>query len=165
NLIALLAGKKGDFRIAQNFGCKLVAIMPRNVGQIRDNQIEFSINILEQVALEKLNARDAEPDGIFMPQQERIIRDIAGGDIRLRTFFRQRQCNYPRTSPEIDDSRFSTLDSRFNQLDKFFRFRARNERAFVAEKDVSAKFDGAEQMLERLVLSSAAGEVQFTGHC
>src|SRR4029077_545397 len=159
NLIALLAGKKGDFRIAQNFGCKLVAIMPRNVGQICDNQIEFSINILEQVALEKLNARDAEPDGIFMPQQERIIRDIGGGDFRLRNFFRQRQCNYPRTSPEIDDSRFSIQDSRFNHPDKFFRVRSRNERAFVAEKDVSAKFDGAEQMLERLVLPAPADKL------
>src|SRR5438552_730152 len=35
NFIALLAGKKGDFRIAQNFGGELVAIMPANVGAAR----------------------------------------------------------------------------------------------------------------------------------
>src|SRR4026207_2594596 len=94
-----------------------------------------------------------------MPQQERVIRDVGGGDVRLRNFFRQRQCNYPRTGPEIDDSRFSIQDSRFNQPDKFFRFRSRNERSFVAEKDVPAKLDGAEQMLERLVLPPPTGQL------
>src|SRR6267154_5640120 len=85
--------------------------------------------------------------------------EISVADFRLRNFFRQRQCNYPRTSPEIDDSRFSIHDSRFNQPDKFFRFRSRNERAFVAEKDVPAKLDGAEQMLERLVLPAPADKL------
>jgi len=94
-----------------------------------------------------------------MRQQERVIRDIGGGDFRLGNLFCERQCNYPRTSPEIDDFRFSIHDSRFNQPDKFFSFRSRNERAFVAEKDVSAKFDGAEQMLERLVLPAPADKL------
>ena len=47
NFIALLAGKKRDFRIAQNLGRELVAIMPRNVGQIGDDQVEFPIHVLQ----------------------------------------------------------------------------------------------------------------------
>src|SRR5205807_8893448 len=159
NFIALFAGKKGDFRIAQNFGGELVAIMPRNVRQIRDDEVEFPLDLLEQVAFEKLNASDPKPDGIFVRQQQGVIRNIGSDHFRLGNFFRQRQCNYPRTSAEIDDFRFSIHDSRFNQSDKFFRFRPRNERAYVAEKDVSAKFDRAEQMLERLVLPAPADKL------
>src|SRR5436305_3035348 len=111
-------------------------------------------DILKQVAFEKLNTSGSEPDGIFTRQPQRVGRNSGGDDFRLGKFLCQRKRDHTRTSPEIDDSRFTIHDFRFNQPDKFFRFRSRNERAFVAEKDVSAKFDRAEQMLERLVLSS-----------
>ena len=39
------------------------------------------------------------------------------------------------------------------KLNQFLRLRSRNERAFVAKKNIPAKLDRAEQMLERLVLS------------
>src|ERR1700736_4534094 len=55
------------------------------------------------------------------------------------------------------------LDAGLKKLHKLLGFRPRDHRAFVAKKDVSAKFHRAEQMLERLALSASPRQLAQRG--
>ena len=62
-----------------------------------------------------------------------------GDDLCLGKFCSKTERNHTAASADIDNSRFSILDSRFNELHKLLRFWSGNHRAFIAKKNVIRK--------------------------
>ena len=72
--VAFRAGEESDLRIVQDFGRKKMSILRGNVGQIRDDEVERSIDLREQVAFPELNPlAQPKPLSIFARQGQSII--------------------------------------------------------------------------------------------
>src|SRR5207302_107177 len=100
-----------------------------------------------------------QPGCVFSGESKRILGNIDPGNFCLGKFRRQSERDYSAASSNVQNFGFRISDFGFQELNKFLRFRSRNECAAVTEKCVSAKFDSAEQMLKRLAFATPPHEV------
>ena len=133
-----------------------MSILRRDIGKIRNNEIENPINILKQVAFHEMHTvAQAKPLRVFPGEAKRLLRNIGPGNFCLGKFRRQSERDYPAAGSDIKNFGFRISDFGFQYLYKFLRFRPWNHCAFIAEKNVAAKFHRAEQMLKRLAFTAS----------
>ncbi len=80
---------------------------------------------------------------------------------RLGKLRRQREGKHPATGPDVHHPQVRVPHGAFHDQHfcELLRLRPRDQRALIANEEASAKFDGSEQMLERLALTPAAHHV------
>src|SRR5882724_4920984 len=144
----------------QNFPGKTLAVLARDVRKIRDNHIETSLHIFQQIAFQKADAVvQLYLGSIVLRQCERIIRNVHSENLRFGEFHCQSERNNSAAGSHIHDSQLSIFDFRFYELNQFLRFRPGHHRALIAEKYKSTKFSRAQQMLKRLALAATLHQI------
>src|SRR6266853_204265 len=67
----------------QNFPGKTLAVLDRDVRKIRDNHIETSLHVFQQIAFKKADASSQiQPGSILLRERERIIRNAEAAPLR-----------------------------------------------------------------------------------
>src|SRR5450432_881579 len=95
---------------------------------------------------------------IFASQGEGIRGEIDRMQFRRGKTGREREHDNTAAGPDIEDARILRPGEVAQIFDQLLGFGARDERAFVADKDMVGEFDRPQKMLERLALAAAPNE-------
>lgn len=166
---AIISPIQSKERIAPDFGTEGSDFSRRDVGEIGDDEVEGADDLLKEITAQAFDL-NAEARCVESGEIERVFTDVCEDDFTLRPSFRQTEADASRPCRHVEHTRRWWREFFADDLDECFRFRPWHEGTMIAHELVSAKFDCAEEMLERLPFTTTAeqltqrGEIGF-GHC
>src|SRR4029077_16008791 len=107
--------------------------------------------MFKQITFQKAyTMRQVEPGRVLIRERERIVRNIDSNYLCLGKFDRKAKRYNAAAGSDIQNFGFWISDFGFEEFNELLCLRPRHHRAFIAKKNVPAKFDGAEEMLKWL---------------
>lgn len=159
---AVRTAVESERRIAFDLGTEGFDLFGGDVRKIGNDEIEGAGDFFEEIAPNELGG-DAETRGVETSEVESVFTDVSEDDFAGWPGFGEAKANTAGASGHVEHTCRWCGELFEDEFDERFGFRPRNERTMVAHEFVAAKFNGAEEMLQRFAFAATTKKFSQSG--